>query len=71
VWLQARKVIGLTGPDPVLKYDFDGIGASERLNSYLIATWHNLGSKDFSIKMMNKKAVDLARTGRENLCFIF
>jgi hypothetical protein len=63
VWLQARKVIGLTGPDPVLKYDFDGIGASERLNSYLIAQWHNLGSKDFSIKMMNKKAVDLARAG--------
>jgi hypothetical protein len=46
-----------------LKYDFDGIGASERLNSYLIAQWHNLGSKDFSIKMMNKKAVDLARAG--------
>ena len=32
VWISARKEMGLSGQEPVAKYDFDGIGVSDRLN---------------------------------------
>jgi hypothetical protein len=63
VWLAARKEIGLSGHEPVSKYDFDGIGINDRLKSFLITNIHQLGSKEFSLKMLNKKALDAARAG--------
>ena len=63
IWLQARQEIGLTGLEPVSKYDFEGTGTSDKINSALIAKLHNPGGTDFSIKMMSPKALEAARGG--------
>jgi len=59
--MQARQTIGLTGLDPVSKYDFEGTGTGDRINSVLIAKLHNPGCTDFSIKMMSPQALEGAR----------
>jgi hypothetical protein len=59
-WLRARKEVGL---DPVSKYDFEGMGASDRINSWIIAMLHNPGTTQFSIKMLSRAALEAARGG--------
>ncbi len=64
LWLKARSKIGLTGYEPVSKYDFEGVGVQDRLNSYIVSILHNPGAPQFSIKMLSKQALDAARGGR-------
>jgi len=43
VWTEARDVLGLTGVEPISKYDFVGTGLVGKVNSALIARLHNPG----------------------------
>jgi hypothetical protein len=61
VWLTARRHIGLSGVDPVSKYDSEGLGLSGRLNSTIWALLHNPGSKEISIEMLAPAALEAAR----------
>jgi hypothetical protein len=63
LWLKARQKIGLVGYEPVSKYDFEGVGVQDRLNSYIVSILHNPGAPQFSIKMLSKQALDAARGG--------
>jgi len=63
LWLKARAKIGLAGYEPVSKYDFEGVGVQDRLNSYIVSILHNPGAPQFSIKMLSKQALDAARGG--------
>jgi hypothetical protein len=62
-WLKARGHIGIAGHEPVSKYDFEGVGVHDRLNSYTVSILHNPGTTQFSIKMLSKQALDAARGG--------
>jgi hypothetical protein len=46
VWLQARRTLGLTGVEPVSKYDSEGMGISGRINSIIWTILHNPGAKE-------------------------
>jgi hypothetical protein len=61
VWTEARDVLGLTGVEPISKYDFVGTGLVGKVNSALIARLHNPGEKDISIKMFSNAAIEAAR----------
>jgi hypothetical protein len=61
VWTEARDVLGLTGIEPVSKYDFTGTGLVGKINSSLVARLHIPGEKDISIKMFSNAAIDAAR----------
>ncbi len=61
VWLAARRHIGLTGLEPVSKYDSEGLGLSGRINSTIWALLHNPGSKELSIEMLAPGALEAAR----------
>jgi hypothetical protein len=61
IWLQARKTIGLTGPEPISRYDSEAIGLSSHINSHIWAQIHNPGSKEISIKMLSPQALKIAR----------
>jgi hypothetical protein len=65
VWTEARKVLGLTGVEPISKYDFVGTGLVGKINSALIARLHNPGEKDISIKMFSNAAIEAARGASE------
>jgi hypothetical protein len=51
IWLQARKTIGLTSPEPISRYDSEAIGLSSHINSHIWVQIHNPGSKEISIKI--------------------
>jgi len=53
----------LVGYEPVSKYDFEGVGVQDRLNSYIVSLLHNPGAPQFSLKMISKQALDAARGG--------
>jgi hypothetical protein len=57
----ARRLIGLTGVEPVSKYDSEGLGLSGRINSAIWAILHNPGSKELSIEMLAPAAIEAAR----------
>jgi hypothetical protein len=61
VWLQARRSIGLSGLDPVSRYDSECLGMSSHLNSHIWAELHYPGSKEVSIKMLSPQALKAAR----------
>ena len=49
IWLQACESIGITGLDPISRYNADGVGLSGHINSHIWALLHNPGNKDISI----------------------
>jgi hypothetical protein len=61
IWLHARKVIGLTGLEPISLYDSECLGMSNHINSHIWAELHNPGSKEISIKMLSPQALKAAR----------
>jgi hypothetical protein len=61
LWLRARELLGLTGQEPVSKYDSEGLGLGGRINSYIWAQLHNPGSKRISIRMLSPPALEAAR----------
>jgi hypothetical protein len=61
IWLAARRHVGLTGVEPVSKFDSEGLGLSGRLNSVIWALLHNPGSKELSIEMLAPGALEAAR----------
>ena len=61
IWLQARKTIGLTGLDPISRYDTESVGMSSNINSHIWASLHNPGSKDISIKMLSPNGLKETR----------
>ena len=65
IWLQARKTIGLTGLEPVSRYDSEGVGLNSNINSHIWANLHNPGSKDISIKMLSPNGLKESRISNE------
>ena len=61
IWLQARKTIGLTGLDPISRYDTESVGMSSNINSHIWASLHNPGSKEISIKMLSPNGLKETR----------
>jgi len=61
VWLEARKKLGLTGLEPVSRYDSESIGLSGNINSHIWANLHNPGSKEISIKMLSPNGIKETR----------
>ena len=61
IWLQARSSIGLTGYDPVSRYDIESVGMAGKINSYVWAALHNPGCKEISIRMLAPEALKAAR----------
>jgi hypothetical protein len=61
IWLKARSSIGLSGIEPVSRYDSEALGMSNFINSHIWAQLHNPGSKEISIKMLSPQALKLAR----------
>ena len=61
IWLTARENIGISGLDPISRYDSEGVGMEGNLNSHVWAALHNPGSKDISIKMLSPEALKTAR----------
>ncbi len=61
VWLRARTLLGLQGPDPVSRYDTETLGLTGHLNSFLWAALTNPGAKDLSITMASPEALKAAR----------
>jgi hypothetical protein len=61
IWLKAREHIGISGIDPISRYDTEGVGMNGNMNSHLWATLHNPGSKELSIKMLSPEALKMAR----------
>ena len=49
IWLQACESIGITGLDPISRYNADGVGLTGHINSHIWALLHNPGNKDISI----------------------
>jgi hypothetical protein len=61
IWLQARKQIGLTGLDPISRYDSECIGMSSHINNFVWSQLHNPGSREISIRMLSPHALKEAR----------
>ncbi len=61
IWLRARNLLGLQGPDPVSRYDTETLGLTGHINSYLWSALSNPGSKDISITMASPEALKAAR----------
>lgn len=61
LWLKARRSVGLSGVDPVSKYDTEGMGLGGKINSTIWALLHNPGSKELSIEMLAPAALEAAR----------
>ena len=61
IWLKARKHLGISGLDPISRYDSEGVGMEGNLNSHVWAALHNPGAKDISIKMLAPEALKIAR----------
>ena len=65
IWLQARESIGISGLDPISRYDADGVGLSGHINSHIWALLHNPGNKDISITRLSPEALKAARTSND------
>ena len=65
IWLQARETIGISGLDPISRYDSDGVGLSGHINSHFWALLHNPGDKDISITRLSPEALKGARTSND------
>jgi hypothetical protein len=61
IWLQARAKIGITGLDPISRYDVDSLGISDKLNCNIWNVLHNPGSRELSIKLFAPEALKHAR----------
>jgi hypothetical protein len=61
IWLNARKTIGLTGLEPVSRYDSESVGLNGNINSHIWACLHNPGSKEISIKMLSPNGIKETR----------
>jgi hypothetical protein len=57
IWLQARKQIGLTGLDPISRYDSECIGMSSYINNFVWSQLHNPVSREISIRMLSPHAL--------------
>ena len=65
IWLQARESVGISGLDPISRYDVDGVGLSGHINSHFWAILHNPGDKDISITRLSPDALKSARTSND------
>ena len=65
IWLRARESIGISGLDPISRYDADGAGLSGHINSHFWAILHNPGDKDISITRLSPDALKTARTSND------
>jgi hypothetical protein len=65
IWLQARQTIGLTGLEPISRYDSEALGISGHINSHIWYQLHNPGSKEVSIKMLSPQALKAARAATD------
>ena len=61
IWLQARQKIGLTGLEPVSRYDSESVGLNGNINSHIWASLHNPGSKEISVKMLSPNGLKETR----------
>jgi len=61
IWLKARQKIGLTGLEPVSRYDSESVGLNGNINSHIWANLHNPGSKEISIKMLSPNGLKETR----------
>ena len=61
IWLQARKNVGISGLDPIARYDVETIGLSDKINCNIWNILHNPGSRDLSIRLFAPEALKSAR----------
>ena len=65
IWLQARESVGISGLDPISRYDSDGVGLSGHINSHVWSLLHNPGAKEISITRLSPEALKSARTSND------
>jgi len=46
-WIEARGDMGISGLDPISRYDTEGVGMNGHINGAILAALHNPGSKKF------------------------
>jgi hypothetical protein len=63
--LKAREEIGISGLDPISRYDSEGVGMNGNLNGHIWAAIHNPGSKDVSIRSLAPEALKTARSSTD------
>jgi len=61
MWLQARKTIGISGNDPVSRYDAESIGMNDKINCNIWNVLHNPGAREVSIKLFSPESLKNAR----------
>ena len=61
IWLKTRETLGISGLDPISRYDSEGVGLEGNLNGHIWAALHNPGAKDISIRMLSPEALKIAR----------
>ena len=61
IWLKARSLIGLTGLEPISRYDAENVGLNSNINSHIWANLHNPGSKEISIRMLSPNGLKESR----------
>ena len=63
LWLQARRVWGQDGVDPICNYDLTMVGIAGTITAKGLDALHNPGNEDISIKMFTVSNVVNARSG--------
>jgi hypothetical protein len=65
IWLKAREQIGITGLEPIARYDVESLGISDKLNCNIWNILHNPGSRDLSIRLFAPEALKVARSSED------
>jgi hypothetical protein len=65
IWLKAREHIGISGLDPISRYDSEGVGMNGNLNGHIWAAIHNPGSKEISIRSFSPETLKTVRSSNE------
>ena len=61
MWLHARRSIGISGFDPVSRYDAESVGMNDRINCNIWNVLHNPGAREISIKLFSPDSLKAAR----------
>ena len=63
IWLQARRVWGQDGVDPICNYDLTLVGIAGTISAKGMDALHNPGNEEISVKMFTVTNVINARSG--------